>query len=173
MCHASKSLLEICFDGLQAFALVFTAIYTYIRFLREDPLRPRIQFDVECEFWGPQDGAYLASLTIHAENKGNVEHRFETISLKVSGIEKNEQLTGDHFDGQIVEFPRAIVEIKNLVPITDEYYFVRPGINQAFNYALNIPGDIKFIKINAQFTYEKGGDPHYAQKIYEVKEDKS
>ena len=172
MCITSDELLKVIFPGIQALAVVATAILAFYRFGVEGSLHPRIEFDVTCDFWGPHKNAYLVSISITADNKGFIEHKFKCIGFEIRGIKNDEMLRDWDKHEPMVDFPDEIAEVKNIIPPKDVYYFVRPGVCQTFNYAVQIPADFKFIKIKTIFAYQSGGDNHSAQKILEVKETK-
>ena len=92
MDNLTKNLLDLVFSGLQLLILFVSAVWAFFRFRKENPLHPRIEFDLKCKFFGPQQSAYLACLTVNASNKGNVEHRFNEIRLRALGIKTNEPL---------------------------------------------------------------------------------
>jgi hypothetical protein len=171
MCITSDEFLKVIFPGLQALAVVATAVLAFFRFGVEGSLHPRIQFDVTCDFW-KQKEHYLVSISITAENKGFIEHKFKNIGFEIRGIERDKTLREWETHEPMVDFDKLLKKVANIIPPKTVYYFVRPGVCQTFHYAVLIPADIKFIKIKTIFAYKKGGDDHSAQKIFEVKETK-
>ncbi|PSR55890.1 hypothetical protein AHMF7605_21490 [Adhaeribacter arboris] len=165
----TKNILEVAFQGIQATVLIASAFWAYFRFRQETPLHPRIEFDVKCVLYGPHLNNYLATFTITANNKGNVEHRFSEIRLKVLGIKNNEPLT-EHIEfTPLINFPDKIIRGVNIVPSSFGYFFVRPSVNQTFNYAIKIPEHYRFILVRATFKYQQNGDLHTAERVFEVK----
>jgi len=165
----TKNLFDVIFQGIQLCVVLGTAGWAIIRFGKENPLYPRIEFDVKCDFLGPQIEVYLAAVTITASNKGSIEHRFRKIGIEVRGIPGDDALSARTDYPHLIRFPNEIARIDNIVPAKDGYYFVRPGVSQTFNYAVQVPASIRFIRIKATFIYQSGEDEHTAQKIYEVK----
>ena len=166
----TKNLLDLIFNGLQLLIILVSALWAFFRFRKEGPLHPRIEFDVNCKFFGPHHNAYLTCFTINASNKGNVEHKFNEIRLKVLGIRTNEPLKEFEAYAPMVEFPHIILKEINIVPEDFGYFFVRPGVNQAFNFTTSIPAEIRFILVRATFKYKSTNKPHTAERVFEVKE---
>lgn len=158
-------------NGLQSLAILVGALWAYFRFRSESPLHPRIEFDIDCKFLGPQNGDYLAGLTIFANNKGSVEHKFEEIRIRIRGIKKGAPLTEFAEYPSMVNFPeKIIVPGINIVPDKYEYFFVRPGVHQRFNYAVLVDADVRFIIVRAGFKYQDSKEVHTSERVFEVKE---
>src|SRR5690349_8532234 len=141
----ANNMIDIILKFIQVLVLLISAVWAYMRFRKEDPLFPRIEFSVDCKMFGPQKDSYLAAFTISAHNKGNVEHRFSEIRLRVLGIKAGEALTEFEKYPSMVRFPEELMKAVNVVPPSLEYFFVRPGINQHINYSAKISADIRFI----------------------------
>ncbi len=58
----------------------------------------------------------------------------------------------------------------NIVPTKFGYFFVRPGVNQAFSYVTHLPIDIQFIIVRATFIYQSTNEIHTAENVFEVKQ---
>ena len=154
---------------LELIVLIISAIWAYFRFRKENPLHPRIEFDINCNFLGPQHDSYLTSFIISAHNKGNVEHKFSEIKLRVLGIKTKDTLTDLEGYSPMVKFPQVIMKGVNIVPNKYGYFFVRPGVNQTFNYTTQVLSDIRFIIVRAAFKYQSTNEIHTAEKVFEVK----
>ena len=165
----TKNLFDIILNAIQAGILVAGAIWAFIRFKMEDPLHPRIEFAIDCKFFGPQAGSYLTVFTVSARNKGNVEHTFAGIRLRVRGIKDKEPLTEFTKYPPMTNFPETIMKEVNIVPPEFKYFFVRPGIDQDFNYVTQIADNIRFIIVRATFKYKKSNELHTAENVFEVK----
>jgi hypothetical protein len=168
-----KNLSDVILNSIQLLVLLVSALWAYFRFRKEDPLLPRIEFEINCQFFGPQQNSYLAAFIITANNKGNVEHRFSEIRLKVRGIKAGETLSEFKDFAPMVNFPVEIIKGVNIVPTKFGYFFVRPGVNQTFNYATQIPEHICFIIVRATFKYEETDELHTAERVFEVKTTKN
>ena len=161
----TKNLFDVIFAFVQLAALVWAAVWTYFRFSREGTHKPRIEFDVKCTFYDPKDGIRGAFFEVIASNKGHVEHKFVSISLKVRGVkldQPNERLPGGRWD-----FPERLLEAE-LVSAESEYFFVRPGINQPFSFPTTIPADCRQIWVRATFEYENSGEPHTIDRVFAI-----
>ncbi len=165
----TKNLATIIISGIQLVIVIIGAIWTYFRFRRENPLHPRIEFNLDCKFFEPQHNSHLTAITISAHNKGNVEHKFTEIRIRILGIKNNQPLKEFEKYPPMVEFPVEIMKGVNIVPPEYEYFFVRPNVNQTFNFATQISSDIRFIIIRATFKYQKINEIHTAERVFEVK----
>jgi hypothetical protein len=117
---------------------------------------------------GPQKDKYVAAFTIHANNKGNIEHQFHEIRLRVLGIKSQDSLKEWEGREPLLRFPERNFETFNIIPEKMEYYFVRPGVHEKFSAVISIPDNWKFILARASFKYKKTGDLHTTQKVFEV-----
>jgi hypothetical protein len=72
-----------------------------------------------------------------------------------------------------INFPEKIMEGINIVPPKFGYFFVRPNVNQSFNYVTHVSEEIRFIIVRATFKYKITGDIHAAEKVFEVHHDKN
>jgi len=165
----TKNLTDVILSSIQLLILIISAVWAYFRFRKEDPLRPRIEFDIDCKFFGPQGNSYLTSFIATANNKGNVEHRFTQIRLRVLGIKTGEPLTEFEKYPPMANFPQELMKEVNIVPAEFEYYFVRPGVKQAFHYVTQTPENIRFVIVRATFKYQETDELHTAEKVFEVK----
>lgn len=163
-------MIKLLLSILQLLIIVITSLWAYFRFRKENPLHPRIEFDLDCKFYGPQLDFYLASMTISVRNKGNVEHRFEEIRLKIRGICIDTPLAEFERFPPMLEFPIELVKTVNIVPKALGYYFVRPNVNQAFNFTSRIPANIRFIKVKASFKYQRSDEIHTAVGVFDIQE---
>ena len=159
---------SITLEAAQFIVVLFGATWAYLRFWREGVHKPRIQFDIDCSFYGPPDGQMVAAFRVLAYNKGHVEYRFDSIKLRALGLKKDEPLTDRKGSEPMLLFPHTLFKKVQLVPEKFGYFFVRPGVNQAFTYTTHIPGDIRFLVARATFRYKGTDDTHTAERTFEV-----
>jgi hypothetical protein len=169
MDSGTKTIFDVVLGITQTAIVIGGTVWAYFRFFREGVHKPRIEFDVECSFLGPQQGRYVAAFMIHAINRGNVEHRFSEIRLRVRGIKSSAALNAWKDHEPLLEFPDQEFETVNIVPKELEYYFVRPGIDQRFSFVTSVPAGWRFIITRATFKYETTDELHTAEKAFEVK----
>jgi hypothetical protein len=160
----TRNALDVFFSFAQLVGLLVGAGWVYLRFWREGQHEQRIQFDIECRFSDPQSGARIASFSIIASNKGNVEQRFVRISLRLLGLRESDPL--QRRTDERLQFSQEILEAE-LVPAKFGYYFVRPGVEQRISFTTAIPEEIRFINSRAAFKYNNG-DLHTAEKVFDV-----
>jgi hypothetical protein len=106
---------------------------------------------------------------IHATNRGNVEHRFPEIRLRVRGLRSDAALTAWKGREPLLEFPEEEFETANIVPKKLEYYFARPGVHQRFTFLTSVPASWRFIIARATFKYEATDEIHTAERAFEIK----
>ena len=168
MDESTKRVWEVVLNILQLVAVVVGALWAYFRFRRERPNHPRIEFAVDCKFFGPILGDTVAAFEIHANNKGHVEHKFTEIRLKVRGIKEGAKLA--YFEGREprLSFPEELFKGVNLVGDFG-YFFVRPGVKQTFTFTTKVPADIRFLVARATFKYEATNDLHTAERVFDLR----
>jgi len=167
MSNETKTSLELFFSAVQLIVILIGAVLAYFRFWREGTHKPRIEFDLVCTFFGPQNNHRIASFIIHAHNKGNIEHKFIRITLRLRGI-KFESPLNRRPDNRL-EFPESLLKVE-LIPKEFEYFFIRPNVEQQITFATTIPDDIHFLLARAAFKYEDSDDLHTAEKIFDVQQ---
>lgn len=161
---------SILLSVTQTATILTAAIWTYFRFFKEGSHKARIGFDVSCEFYGPHHGRYVAAFRVHAHNHGNVEHRFESIRLRALGLKREDALVGrEDATDPTLSFPEPLFKKVELVPESFGYFFVRPGVKQAFTYTAHLPGDVAYLVARATFQYGGSKDLHTAERVFEVR----
>jgi hypothetical protein len=168
MLDTTKNAWDLVLGVIQVLMVIVGAMWAYFRFRLEGPNQPRIEFGVDCRFFGPVHGDYLAAFEIHANNKGHVEHKFKEIRLKVLGIKQGEKLTEWPEHEPRLYFPDVLVRGVNLVPKNFGYYFVRPGVDQTFSFATKVSTDYRFLVARATFVYEPSADLHTAERVFDL-----
>jgi len=146
--------------------LILAAIFTYFRFFREGTHKQRIEFDIDLRDLGCNNKDRIIEIGVIAENKGNVEHRFKQISLRIRGIKKDSQLQELENYKPRLSFPLKLHTAK-LVSEIDEYYFVRPKVKQRFPMTVRIPVEISHLLVQAEFNYSTG-DFHKAERTFSI-----
>ena len=130
---------------------------------------PHIQFEIDCNFFGPHNGKFAAEFILTANNRGITKHNFESIILRVRGIKEKEKLfLWKPLYPCRLKFPIEILK-DDVIPYDLEYYFVEPGVCQRFNYITIIEKDVRFITARAEFMYtHKNYKPHTAERMFEL-----
>lgn len=156
--------------------------------------KPRIQFDLEMNLFGPQGEYYLAEIFAVLQNKGLVEKEFHQITLEVLGVEKESEIElfvkttlkdekeedkkkekeNTIIKGKkankdaLVGFPEIIVKSNFLNPSkkTDKY-LVEPGVVQKVSYVARIPVNLSFVLVRASFNYHSKS-LHQAQRLFKL-----
>ena len=160
-----KNLFEIIFSGIQLFVLIVGGIWAYFRFRREGTYSPRIEFSISCKFFHSHNKNRIAHVVIHARNKGNIEHKFVRISLKLRGIKAGTNLVLR--SDKRADFSESLIKAE-LIPEEVGYFFVRPNVEQQIAFTTIIPENIAFVLAHAAFKYENSEDLHTAEDAFEV-----
>ena len=133
---------------------VAAALWVYFRFVRERSHARRVTFTIECRFFGPQDGKYVAEFVLRMKNQGLVIHRFKRLRLRVRGIEKDHPLAPWSKQPSRVGFPEKLVDEQDVLFSTNYgHIFVEPGVEQEVTFVAAIPETIGIILARAEFEY--------------------
>lgn len=113
-------------------------------------LIPRVEYDLQCHFHGPQEGDWATDLQFIVNNKGAVRREFGSIKVRLRIIRRNEVLKfwGEGFR---LRFPEQWIQDDLLPQHNDYYYFVEPGVRQVFSYPTKIPMDASFVLLHVSF----------------------
>lgn len=128
---------------------------------------PHIEFEIRCNFFGPQQDWYLVEFLLVARNKGNVQQKFKDIRLRVRGIESGQPLSGWQGREPRLAFPTKIVDDASLLPERYNFFFVEPGIEQVFTYITKVPAAMGYLLAHAEFEYDQF-TPHTAERTFGV-----
>jgi hypothetical protein len=159
--------MDIAVTAVQLTALVLAAGWGYYRLWREGILRPRLEFSIDCEFLGPENGEYITQFILRARNKGLVRYQFSQIVLSVRGISTD---GGVHFwDGMEprIEFPLSILKA-DVIPDNYNFFFVEPGVEQPITYITKVSENIGYVLVKAEFQYDRF-TPHSIAKAFQVR----
>ena len=69
----------IIFEAIKITAAIVAGGFAYFKFFREGTHHQRIQFDLDCVDMGELAGQRVIEIGCVAENKGNIEQRFDDI----------------------------------------------------------------------------------------------
>lgn len=160
--------MEIFLQSINTILVLVGAVWAYFRFFREGSHKSRIEFDIEADFQGPQKGEYIAAFQIRATNKGNVEHEFDSIRLRVRGVKKDSDLKYLEGKEPMLSFPEKNFDTVEIIPKKIGYYFVRPGVDQRFSYVTKLPSSWSTIICRATFKYRNGRELHTAERVFSI-----
>jgi hypothetical protein len=163
----TKSLADVIIAALQLLAVIVGGIWVFFRFRREGTHSPRVAFEIEGRFFGPQADAYLAEFVMSVKNEGLVKHRFTEITLRVRGIRSAAPLVL-WSDTQRVEFPERVVNDADVM-YKKKYgsIFVEPGVTQKLTFVARIPEGIRYVLARAQFQYDLN-HTHSTERVFEI-----
>lgn len=140
-------------------------------------LAPHIEFDIDCNFYGPEEDFYLAEFLLTAHNRGRVRQEFRDILLRVRGIKHNAVLAEWRGNEPRLGFPEYLIKNARVVPkeirtpqgiVTYNFFFVEPGVKQVFTYISRIPAGVKYIAARGAFFYDPE-TPHTVERVFQVR----
>ena len=138
-------------------------------FIREQERKnvPRIEFSIECNVYGPENGDYLTEFLLIIRNRGDIQHKFKKIVLRVRGIESGKHLC--YWEGYEprLSFPARVLDNVNVIPEGYNYFFVEPGVVQVLTYVTKIPSSIKYVQAFALFEYDEH-TPHTTERVFQM-----
>ena len=151
----SYHLWEVMFGTFQVLAVLAGGLWAWRRLRRERTHTPHIEFDISCNFFGPEQRFYLAEFILSADNRGYVVHRFKSIKLRVRGIEAGQAFEYWPNHEPRLQFPLKLIDDQEVI-YSEKYghIFVEPGVNQKITFVTKIPQSCKYIDARAEFTYE-------------------
>lgn len=129
---------------------------------------PHIEFTIDCNFFGPQQGKLIAEFIISANNKSLVRHQFKNIFLRVRGIKKDAPLELLEKYPNRLQFDELIFKEPDIKPGNWDFIFVEPGVIQQISFITRIDEDYRFLLAHAEFYYDRF-TPHSIERMFEVR----
>ena len=136
--------------------------------MRRRTYSPHIEFEIECNFYGPEIDCFIAEFQIIVHNKGIIQQKFRDIRLRVRGIDSEQPISFWPGNEPRLNFPTKIVDNTSILPKDFNFFFVEPGIEQTFTFVTKIPLSVKYILAHAEFEYDKF-TPHTTERTFIVK----
>ena len=131
--------------------------------------KPRVEFDIDCEFFFPREVVDDAIIEIRLvfNNMGHVQHTLRKLELSVHALGDIQEL-GVKPESNDVVFKERVLKRQSIVP-DNWYYWVRPGVKQVFTKIIKLNRKHSVVRVTAGFAY---GDfiksRHTARRIFEV-----
>ncbi|MDF7801053.1 hypothetical protein P4C99_16370 [Pontiellaceae bacterium B1224] len=141
------------------------AFFAYFKFFREGTHKQRIQFDIDCLSLGNTENSQIIEVGCIAENKGNIEQRFDDIRVKIRGLDSTASLEEIEGHEPRLAFPIKLAQA-SLITEKMGYYFVRPKVIQRFPLVIRIPNDCDHIIVRATFKYKGTDDLHTSERAF-------
>jgi hypothetical protein len=135
--------------------------------------KPHIEFCLDANFYGPQQGEYVSEFLIDIRNKGKIQQKITSLKLRIRGIKANEKLEFMEKYPTRLKFPDKLLQAQ-VIDKDFAYYFVEPDVNQLITFTTKIPESYRFLVVWAEFRYgdtrQRGeGARHSAERIFEIK----
>ena len=146
-------------------ALVVGAYWTYTRFIKQRENYAFIEFTVDINFVGKQDGKWIVELIAFLENKGRVQHQFADLSFNLATLRHGDPVAQSAQYGGQTFFPNENPRCAWL-PVGS--YFIEPGIKAKYSYVAQIPDDATFVMLHGRFTYKDQPAWHSAERTVAV-----
>lgn len=135
------------------------------KFEVEHPQITRIEFDIDCRFYGPIGCEYIAEFSMSLDNKGTEIIKLTGLVLRIRGIKEGEKFKTFQSDSRL-SFPHKILE-EDVIPPAYNYYFVESGTQQIITFVTRLPSEYKFVVAHAKFEYDEY-TPHTTERLFEV-----
>lgn len=146
-------------------ALGVGAYWTYTRFIKQRENFAFIEFTVDMNFVGKQDGKWIIELIAYLENKGKVQHRFSDLSFDLAALFKTDPVRSNEQYGGQAFFPHEIAKRPWLPPGS---YFIEPGLKAKYSHVVHVPEEAAFVMLHGRFTYENQPAWHTAERTLAV-----
>jgi hypothetical protein len=171
-CYAPKkyeglTMSSSMISSLNLLVVLLGAIFAYYKFFREGAHHQRIEFDLECVDLGIHGDFRIIEVGIIADNKGNIEQKFDQILLKIRGIKEKEELQEIKNHEPRLSFPEKIPEV-SVISKKYNYFFVRPGVSQRFPVVVKIPINWSQLHTRSTFRYYRASDIHSAERAFKL-----
>lgn len=165
----TKDLADIILGIANLIVVLSGVLWAIRRFRVERTHEPRMEFDIDCSFFGPQNGSFACEVLIRAKNCGLVRHEFHDLKIRIRGIEKSESLNYWTNNEPRLQFPHKITMGSLLHVPKYDYIFVEPGVEQTLTFNTIVPDKISLVAVHVSFTYSNG-NTHSAERIFKVRE---
>jgi hypothetical protein len=100
-------------------------------------------------------------------NRGDIQHKFKKIVLRVRGIESGRPLSYWECYEPRLSFPAKVLDNVNIIPTGYDYFFVEPGVEQVLTYVTKIPSSIKYVQAHALFEYDELTS-HTSERVFQI-----
>ena len=152
-----------------AFAtLVAGTVWGISKYVRRDEHFPRIAFEVTARFVGQHGGRVLVEVLAVLENKGVVPVKIKDLQFKLRGVLEDDVLQdGDESIRGQTRIPHEL-GAGTFVPEHWDYTFIYPGVETEYNYITTLDADVRFVRVEGSFSYDREGASHHAAKLLRV-----
>lgn len=131
--------------------------------------RPRVEFDIDCEFFSSSESCedLVAEIRLTFNNKGFVQHTLKKLELSVHGLSDLQVIKTKDKTHDVI-FKEPLFERQTIIP-TDWYYWVRPGVSQTITKLIKINKSQSIIRVTSGFTYSDfTNSKHTARRTFSV-----
>jgi len=160
--------IKIVISAIQLAILLVGALWAYFRLWKEGIHRARIQFEIECQSFKVHKEERPVEFRIILKNKGLTKHKFDSIRLRIRGIENDRALELWKDNEPRLLFPHKLIDAEVIYKQKYNYVFVEPGVEQVLNYTVKLPASQGLILARAEFQYDERKN-HSIEKVFEFK----
>lgn len=168
MDEATKNLIDLIINLIQAGVIIAGVGWAIYRFRAEGTHQPRIEFNIDAQFLGPERDYYAVQIVIHANNKGLRVRRFPSIRILARGIERGHNIEEWKGREPRLFLPDKLIDDAEVV-FKENYshIFVEPGVNQDITYLTRIPAKYRFVSLRAEFRYDDERT-HSTERLFDI-----
>jgi hypothetical protein len=146
-------------------ALAVGGYWTYARFIRQRDDYAFIEFTLDMNFIGQQDGKWIVELIAYLENKGKVQHTFSDLSFDLEALYQGDRVEPNETYGGQAFFPHQLAKRRWIPP---GKYFIESGLRAKYSYVAEVPLEATFLMLHGGFTYENQRASHTAERTMAV-----
>ena len=163
--------------------MVIGGVWVIWKFSIQRESHPKVEFDLDCEFIGNQDGQKIIQLTALVQNKGTVRHLINGKSFlyRIRYLNSSDGIVNgfgikDKY-GKIrkinqVNFYNSLVvngQNTNMWVPNYSYTFIDPGVIQRYRVVVALPDNAEFLMVQSWFNYrDHESDEHSVQKVFSI-----
>lgn len=167
MVDEMKILFDVAIPLIQLLVVLGGVAWAIYRFRAEAPHNPRIEFDIQASFLGPQLNYFPTEIIVVAHNKGLRLRKFESIELRVRGIPDNHPIEEWRGNEPRLYLPDKVFSKAEMVFRKFGHLFVEPGVSQQITFFARVPTRYRFVSIRAEFRYDHTRT-HSAERLFKT-----
>lgn len=155
--------LEIANSVVALIAIGVGGAWAYVKLRKRREHFPRVEFTVDVDFAGKQQGAWLVSLNAFVENKGLVRYDMRSFNFDLRYLSQDDRLEDG---GAEIDFQTFIPHLLKEGSWSTEGWlkerwhgpgFVDPGLATRYSYVTTVPGDAAFVLLHGYLLTSEGG----------------
>lgn len=164
-----KDIFEIVEKSVTSLAVLIGGGWALWKFVIQRESHAKIEFDLELNVLGSQDGKLIVEVVAKVTNKGLVRHWLLDFCFDLLYLPHNAAVElGDQRINEQVLF-QPVIKTRYWIPPNWLATFIDPGVCQRYTYVAAAPADAHFLLVFAKFKYpDEKSAFHTAQKVFPI-----